>query len=159
EPGPGLDGVLQPLPDRRAPARRFGGQRLLARALDRLLPGACPPRMAAAARGRALHRRGGAPGPADGTGCLATAPRPRRGRTVPGTPALPGGAPRPRTSPDGGGAVTLLELLAGPPVDLEVWLLLGYALVVLAGARVTEALAQMHFRRARRFAEHGFRYD
>src|SRR5262249_8629983 len=46
-----------------------------------------------------------------------------------------------------------------PPADLEVWLLLGYAVIVLAGARLTEALAQTHFRRARRYAEHGFRYD
>lgn len=52
-----------------------------------------------------------------------------------------------------------LERLAGPPADLEVWLLLGYAIVVLAGARLTEALARTHFRRARRSAEHGFRYD
>jgi hypothetical protein len=42
---------------------------------------------------------------------------------------------------------------------MEVWLLLGYAIVVLAGARLTEALARTHFRRARRSAEHGFRYD
>jgi hypothetical protein len=52
-----------------------------------------------------------------------------------------------------------LDLLTRPPVDLEVWLLLGYAAVVLAAARVTEALAAAHFRRAWRFAEHGFHYD
>ena len=52
-----------------------------------------------------------------------------------------------------------LEMLTSPPADLEVWLLLGYAVMVLAGARVTEALARTHFRRARRSAEHGFRYD
>jgi hypothetical protein len=52
-----------------------------------------------------------------------------------------------------------LELLTGPPTDLEVWLLLGYAAVVLAGARLTEALARTHFSRARRYAEHGFHYD
>jgi hypothetical protein len=52
-----------------------------------------------------------------------------------------------------------LEPLTAPPADLEVWLLLGYAIVVLAGARLTEALARTHFRRARRSAEHGFRYD
>ena len=52
-----------------------------------------------------------------------------------------------------------LELVAGPPADLEVWLLLGYAIMVLAGARLTEALARTHFRRARRSAEQGFRYD
>jgi hypothetical protein len=55
--------------------------------------------------------------------------------------------------------VNELEIFASPPADLEVWLLLGYAVVVLAGARLTEALAQTHFRRARRYAEHGFRYD
>ena len=49
--------------------------------------------------------------------------------------------------------------MTAPPADLEVWLLLGYAIVVLAGARLTEALARTHFRRARRSAEHGFRYD
>jgi hypothetical protein len=52
-----------------------------------------------------------------------------------------------------------LEMLTRPPADLEVWLLLGYSVMVLAGARLTEALAQTHFRRAKRFAEHGFRYD
>ena len=52
-----------------------------------------------------------------------------------------------------------LELFTSLPTDLEVWLLLGYAIVVLAGARLTEALAQMHFRRANRLAENGFRYD
>jgi hypothetical protein len=52
-----------------------------------------------------------------------------------------------------------LEKFASPPADLEVWLLLGYAITVLAGARLTEALAQTHFRRARRYVEHGFRYD
>ena len=52
-----------------------------------------------------------------------------------------------------------LELVAGPPADLEVWLLLGYAIMVLAGARLTETLARTHFRRARRSAEQGFRYD
>ena len=45
------------------------------------------------------------------------------------------------------------------PADLEVWLLLGYAAVVLAGARATEVLARMHFARARRLAESGFCYD
>jgi hypothetical protein len=51
-----------------------------------------------------------------------------------------------------------LELLTSPPVDLEVWLLVGYAVAVLAGARLMEALAQMHFRRAGRSAEQGFSY-
>jgi hypothetical protein len=52
-----------------------------------------------------------------------------------------------------------LENWTSPPMDLEVWLLLAYAVVVLAGARVTEALARTHFRRARRSVEHGFHYD
>jgi hypothetical protein len=45
------------------------------------------------------------------------------------------------------------------PVDLEVWLLLGYVAVVLTGARITETVARAHFRRASRYAEEGFRYD
>ena len=48
-----------------------------------------------------------------------------------------------------------LKMLAGPPADLEAWLLLGYAVTVLAGAQLTEALAQTHFRRARRSLERG----
>jgi hypothetical protein len=39
------------------------------------------------------------------------------------------------------------------PADLEVALLLGYAVVVLAGARLTERLARAHFERARRYGE------
>ena len=35
------------------------------------------------------------------------------------------------------------------PADLEVALLLGYAVVVLAGARLAERLARAHFERAR----------
>ncbi|CAN5405097.1 hypothetical protein BH10PLA2_BH10PLA2_04860 [soil metagenome] len=45
------------------------------------------------------------------------------------------------------------------PIDLEVWLLLAYATTVLAGAKVTEFLAKVHFARARRIAETGFVYD
>jgi len=52
-----------------------------------------------------------------------------------------------------------IETLLSLPGDLEVWLLVGYAAVVLAGARLTEALARAHFGRARRCAEEGFRYD
>ena len=52
-----------------------------------------------------------------------------------------------------------LELLTSPPADLEVWLLLGYATAVLAAARLSEALARIHHRRARRLAEQGFHYD
>jgi hypothetical protein len=50
---------------------------------------------------------------------------------------------------------TLLSL----PADLEVSLLLGYAIVVLAGARLMERLARVHFERARRYGEDGFHYD
>jgi hypothetical protein len=42
---------------------------------------------------------------------------------------------------------------------MEVWLLLGYVFVVLAGASLIELLARVHFERARRLSEGGFRYD
>lgn len=45
------------------------------------------------------------------------------------------------------------------PVELEVWLVLGYVAVVLVGARLFEVLARGHFERARRYAERGFEYD
>jgi hypothetical protein len=45
------------------------------------------------------------------------------------------------------------------PADLEVYLLLGYAIVVIAGARLMERLARLHFERARRYGEDGFHYD
>jgi hypothetical protein len=51
------------------------------------------------------------------------------------------------------------EVFLSLPADLGVWLLLGYVLVVLAGARLIEVLARAHFGRARRLAEGGFRYD
>jgi hypothetical protein len=51
------------------------------------------------------------------------------------------------------------EALFSLPADLEVSLLLGYAIVVLAGARVMERLARIHFERARRYSEDGFHYD
>jgi hypothetical protein len=44
-------------------------------------------------------------------------------------------------------------------MDLEAWLILGYVVAVLVGARVFEALAQFHFGRARRYAEQDFEYD
>jgi hypothetical protein len=50
-------------------------------------------------------------------------------------------------------------LLTSLPCDLEAWLILGYVAVVLAGARICEALARVHFERARRYAERGFEYD
>jgi hypothetical protein len=52
-----------------------------------------------------------------------------------------------------------LQRLTSSPADLEVWLLLAYAVVVLLGARLTEAVARTHFDAARRYAEHGFHYD
>ncbi len=45
-----------------------------------------------------------------------------------------------------------------PPAELEAWLILGYVLVVLIGARLFEALAKVHFERARRYGERGFQY-
>lgn len=51
-----------------------------------------------------------------------------------------------------------LTWLLTPPVELEAWLILGYVLLVLVGARLFEALAKVHFERARRYAERGFEY-
>src|SRR5262245_20059809 len=44
------------------------------------------------------------------------------------------------------------------PVDLELWIVLCYGIVVLIGARTTELLARAHFGHARRRAEQGFEY-
>jgi hypothetical protein len=52
-----------------------------------------------------------------------------------------------------------LDGLLRLPTDMEVWLLLAYVFVVLAGARLIELLARVHFERARRLTERGFRYD
>jgi hypothetical protein len=51
------------------------------------------------------------------------------------------------------------DALLSLPADLEVSLLLGYAIVVLAGARLMERLARLHFERARRYGAGGFHYD
>ena len=51
------------------------------------------------------------------------------------------------------------DALLSLPADLEVSLLLGYAIVVLAGARLMERLARVHFERARRYGADGFHYD
>jgi hypothetical protein len=51
------------------------------------------------------------------------------------------------------------DALLSLPSDLEVGLFLGYAIVVLAGARLMERLARIHFERARRYGEDGFHYD
>jgi hypothetical protein len=45
-----------------------------------------------------------------------------------------------------------------PPVDIELWIILFYVVAVLAGARIVEALAQAHFKRALRYGEQGFEY-
>jgi hypothetical protein len=55
--------------------------------------------------------------------------------------------------------MNVIDALLSLPADLEVALLLGYAIVVLAGARLMERLARAHFERARRYGEDGFRYD
>src|SRR6516165_3697271 len=51
------------------------------------------------------------------------------------------------------------DALLSLPADLEVSLLLGYAFVVLAGARLMERLARGHFELARRYGHDGFHYD
>ncbi len=51
-----------------------------------------------------------------------------------------------------------ISWLLTPPVELEAWLILGYVLAVLVGARLFEVLAKVHFERARRYAERGFQY-
>jgi hypothetical protein len=55
--------------------------------------------------------------------------------------------------------MSLVGLLLSLPPGLEAWLTLGYVAGVLVGARVFEALARVHFRRAQRYAERGFEYD
>jgi hypothetical protein len=52
----------------------------------------------------------------------------------------------------------LLDLMFRLPVDLELWIVLCYVIVVLIGARITELLARAHFAHARRRAEQGFEY-
>jgi hypothetical protein len=55
--------------------------------------------------------------------------------------------------------VNPVSALLSLPAELEAWLILGYVGVVLAGAWLSEAVARLHFERARRYAEHGFEYD
>src|SRR5262249_20949381 len=55
--------------------------------------------------------------------------------------------------------MNVTDALFSLPADLEVGLLLGYAIVVLAGARLMERLARAHFERARRYGADGFHYD
>src|SRR5262245_60737118 len=111
--------------------------------------------MAAAAGGHPFHRRGAAHCCPHCEGRLASAPGPSRRNIVPGKSAISGSAARRRDRAGRRVTVNALERFTGPPADLEVWLLLGYGVVMLAGARVTEALARAHFRRARSFAESG----
>jgi len=51
-----------------------------------------------------------------------------------------------------------LQTLLSPPVDIELWIILSYVAVVLAGARVVEAVARVHFARAQSYGERGFEY-
>jgi hypothetical protein len=55
--------------------------------------------------------------------------------------------------------MNVTDALLSLPADLEVSLLLGYAIAVLVGARLMERLARVHFERARRYGEDGFHYD
>jgi hypothetical protein len=55
--------------------------------------------------------------------------------------------------------MNLPDWLLSLPADLEVYLLLGYAIAVLTGARLMERLARVHFERARRYGDHSFHYD
>lgn len=55
--------------------------------------------------------------------------------------------------------MNVIPMLLSLPVELEAWLVLGYVGAVLAGARLFEAVARLHFERARRHAEAGFEYD
>ena len=51
-----------------------------------------------------------------------------------------------------------LNLMLSPPADIELWIVLSYVAVVLAGARLVEAVARAHFNRALRYGQHGFKY-
>lgn len=44
------------------------------------------------------------------------------------------------------------------PLDLELWIVLGYGSALIAAAWIIEALARLHFERARRHGEQGFEY-
>lgn len=45
------------------------------------------------------------------------------------------------------------------PRDLELWLLLGYTVILWLGAWLLQAMARIHFQRAMRHAHQGFAYD
>src|SRR5215813_4269873 len=51
-----------------------------------------------------------------------------------------------------------LNLMLSPPADIELWIVLSYVAVVLAGAKVVEAVARAHFNRALRYGQDGFAY-
>jgi hypothetical protein len=51
-----------------------------------------------------------------------------------------------------------LNLMLSPPADIELWIVLSYVVVVLAGARIVEAVARAHFNRALRYGQQGFEY-
>jgi hypothetical protein len=51
-----------------------------------------------------------------------------------------------------------LDILLGLPVDIELWIILFYVVAVLAGARIVEALARVHFARAQSYGKQGFEY-
>src|SRR5499427_10381083 len=51
-----------------------------------------------------------------------------------------------------------VHLMLGPPTDIELWIVLSYVAAVLASARIVEAVARAHFRRALRYGQHGFEY-
>ena len=51
-----------------------------------------------------------------------------------------------------------LDVLLARPVDIELCVILFYVAVVLAGAKLVEALARAHFARAQRYGEWGFEY-
>jgi hypothetical protein len=50
-----------------------------------------------------------------------------------------------------------LDILLGLPVDIELWIILFYVVAVLAGARIVEVLARVHFARAQSYGKQGLR--
>src|SRR5262249_1150207 len=129
QPGARLDGLLQSVPARHPPARGFRGERLLARPVDRVLPDAPLPPMAAATGRRALYCRRRAGGLFDGQVGVAPAAAARagtRGRPIPGEPVVPRGRVgkqgRWRGHAGGGALMNVTDALLSPPTDLEVYL-------------------------------------
>ncbi len=54
--------------------------------------------------------------------------------------------------------MSLVDALLSLPAEGELWIILAYVGGVLLGARAVEALARVHFARARRHGERGFEY-